>query len=185
MTRYASQGATVATESHASPVDAAGRSPLLRISRLSVDFATERVLADIDVTINQGELVALAGEPGAGKTTMIRCIVGDLAPDGGRVVLAGRPVSPGRATRRGHRIGVVWQDLALCENLDVEGNLLLGQETRRLHALLGGLIIATVFNGLGLMGVSDAVQFISTAIVLIAAVTLDSLVRRRSGAAAR
>ena len=46
------------------------------------------------------------------------------------------------------------------------------------------IIIATVFNGLGLMGVSDAVQFIATAIVLIAAVTLDSLVRRRATAGA-
>ncbi len=67
----------------------------------------------------------------------------------------------------------------------IGGTSLFGGRGKPLHALLGGLIIATVFNGLGLMGVSDAVQFISTAIVLIAAVTLDSLVRRRSGAAAR
>ncbi len=122
----------MATESHPSRVDAGDRSPLLRVSGLSVDFAAEHALADVDLTIKPGELVALAGEPGAGKTTLIRCIAGDLAPDRGRVVLADRPVSPGRGTRRGHRIGVVWQDLALCENLDVAGNLLLGQETRRL-----------------------------------------------------
>jgi D-xylose transport system permease protein len=65
----------------------------------------------------------------------------------------------------------------------IGGTSLFGGRGKPLHALLGGIIIATVFNGLGLMGVSDAVQFISTAIVLIAAVTLDSVVRRRSGAA--
>jgi D-xylose transport system permease protein len=62
----------------------------------------------------------------------------------------------------------------------IGGASLFGGRGKPLHALLGGVIIATVFNGLGLMGVSDAVQFIATAIVLIAAVTLDSLVRRRA-----
>jgi D-xylose transport system permease protein len=65
----------------------------------------------------------------------------------------------------------------------IGGTSLFGGRGKPIHALLGGIIIATVFNGLGLMGVSDAVQFISTAIVLIAAVTLDAVVRRRSGAA--
>jgi len=64
----------------------------------------------------------------------------------------------------------------------IGGTSLFGGRGRPLHALLGGIIIATVFNGLGLMGVSDAVQFIATAIVLIAAVTLDSVVRRRTAA---
>jgi D-xylose transport system permease protein len=66
----------------------------------------------------------------------------------------------------------------------IGGASLFGGRGKPLHALLGGIIIATVFNGLGLMGVSDAVQFIATAIVLIAAVTLDSLVRRRATAGA-
>jgi signal transduction histidine kinase/ABC-type multidrug transport system ATPase subunit len=106
--------------------------PLVRISALSVSFGAVRALTDVDVTIGEGEIVALAGEPGAGKTSLVRCIAGDIAPTGGRIVMAGRalPADPGAARRRG--IGVVWQDLALCENLDVAGNLLLGQETRRL-----------------------------------------------------
>lgn len=49
-----------------------------------------------------------------------------------------------------------------------------------MHALLGGIVIATVINDVGLTGVTAAVQDIPTAIVLIAAVTLDSLVRRRA-----
>ena len=106
--------------------------PLVRVSALSVHFGSTRALANVEMTIREGEIVALAGEPGAGKTTLIRCIAGDIAPASGQIRLAGRllPADPGAARRRG--IGVVWQDLTLCENLDVAGNLLLGQETRRL-----------------------------------------------------
>ena len=106
--------------------------PLVRVSGLSVNFGPVRALTDIDLTIGEGELVALAGEPGAGKTALIRCLAGDIAPARGQILLADRPVPahPAAGTRRG--IGVVWQDLALCENLDVAGNLLLGQESRRL-----------------------------------------------------
>jgi D-xylose transport system permease protein len=62
----------------------------------------------------------------------------------------------------------------------IGGASLFGGRGRPLHALLGGVVIAAVFNGLGLMGISTAGQDIATAIVLIAAVTLDSLVRQRS-----
>jgi D-xylose transport system permease protein len=62
----------------------------------------------------------------------------------------------------------------------IGGTSLFGGRGKPLHALLGGIVIAAVFNGLGLMGVNAAVQDITTAVVLIAAVTLDALVRRRS-----
>ena len=61
----------------------------------------------------------------------------------------------------------------------IGGTSLFGGHGKMLHALLGGLVIATVFNGLALMGISAAGQDIATAIVLILAVTVDSLVRRR------
>jgi len=106
--------------------------PLLHVSGLSVGFGPVTALADAELTIGPGELVALAGEPGAGKTTLVRCVAGDLAPAAGQIALEGRPVPTGAGTSGRQGIGVVWQDLALCENLDVAGNLLLGQETRRL-----------------------------------------------------
>lgn len=62
----------------------------------------------------------------------------------------------------------------------IGGTSLFGGRGKMIHALLGGVVIAAVFNGLALMGISAAGQDIATAIVLIAAVTLDSLVRRRS-----
>jgi signal transduction histidine kinase/ABC-type multidrug transport system ATPase subunit len=115
-----------------SPADAEAPLPLLSVSGLTVSLGPVRGLTDVGLTVGPGELVAVAGEPGAGKTALIRCIAGDIAPAAGEILLDGRPVpaDPGAAGRRG--ISVVWQDLALCDNLDVAGNVLLGQETRRL-----------------------------------------------------
>ena len=106
--------------------------PLLTVSGLEVSFGAVRALSRVDLAVQPGELIALAGENGAGKTTLVRCIAGDIAPAGGQIFLAGRkvPADPAAAGRQG--IGVVWQDLALCDNLDVAANILLGQEPRRL-----------------------------------------------------
>jgi signal transduction histidine kinase/ABC-type multidrug transport system ATPase subunit len=106
--------------------------PLLRVSGLSVSFGRVRALNGVDLSVRTGEIVALAGENGAGKTTLVRCIAGDIVPDTGEVYLAGRrlPADPAGATK--HGIAVVWQDLALCDNLDIAGNIMLGRESRRL-----------------------------------------------------
>ena len=108
--------------------------PLLRVEALTVRFAAFNALTDVDLEIRFGETVALAGENGAGKSTLIRCIGGDIAPTSGRVCLGGERVSssPAAAARRG--VAVVWQDLALCDNLDVAANLLLGNEQPRCFA---------------------------------------------------
>jgi signal transduction histidine kinase/ABC-type multidrug transport system ATPase subunit len=107
-------------------------SPLLSVSGLSVSYGRVRALDDINLDVRSGELVALAGENGAGKTTLVRCIAGDVVPATGEIFLAGKrvPSDPAGAGKRG--IAVVWQDLALCDNLDVAANILLGRESRRL-----------------------------------------------------
>jgi signal transduction histidine kinase/ABC-type multidrug transport system ATPase subunit len=117
------------------PANGAGQqvsTPLLTVSNVSARFGPVTALEKIDLTVNPGELVALAGENGAGKTTLVRCIAGDVAPAGGEIHLAGRRVhaDPAAAAKQG--IAVVWQDLALCDNLDVAANIMLGQETRRM-----------------------------------------------------
>ena len=78
--------------------------------------------------MRSGELVALAGENGAGKTTLVRCIAGDVTPASGEVFLAGRRVPADQAVATKYGIAVVWQDLALCDNLDVAANIMLGRE---------------------------------------------------------
>jgi signal transduction histidine kinase/ABC-type multidrug transport system ATPase subunit len=116
-----------------SALDVAARpDPLLSVSGLSVSYGRVRALDEINLDVRSGELVALAGENGAGKTTLVRCIAGDVVPATGEIFLAGKrvPSDPAGAGKRG--IAVVWQDLALCDNLDVAANILLGRESRRL-----------------------------------------------------
>jgi signal transduction histidine kinase/ABC-type cobalamin/Fe3+-siderophores transport system ATPase subunit len=105
--------------------------PLLSVSRLSMAFGPVRALDGIDLSIMPGEVVALAGENGAGKTTLLRALGGDIKPTSGEIMFRGRalPADPQAVARRG--VGVVWQDLSLCDNLDVASNVLLGRERRR------------------------------------------------------
>jgi len=108
---------------------AASSAPLLRALGLSVSFGQVRALDGVDLSVRTGELVALAGENGAGKTTLVRCIAGDIAPATGEVFLAGRRVPADPAAAAKHGIAVVWQDLALCDNLDIAANIMLGRES--------------------------------------------------------
>jgi signal transduction histidine kinase/ABC-type multidrug transport system ATPase subunit len=105
--------------------------PLLSVSGLSMAFGPVRALDGIDLSIMPGEVVALAGENGAGKTTLLRALGGDIKPTSGEIMFRGRalPADPQAVARRG--VGVVWQDLSLCDNLDIASNLLLGRERRR------------------------------------------------------
>jgi len=107
--------------------------PLLRVEDLTVRFDAFRALDGVNFEIHPGETVALAGENGAGKSTLVRCIGGDILPTSGGIYIAGERIgsSPAAVSRRG--VAVVWQDLALCDNLDVASNLLLGKEG---HGLL-------------------------------------------------
>jgi signal transduction histidine kinase/ABC-type multidrug transport system ATPase subunit len=105
--------------------------PLLSVSGLAVRFGRLTALTGVDLEIRAGELVALAGENGAGKTTLVRCISGDMVPTSGAIWLDGKPVPPGPVAGRRQGVSVVWQDLALCDNLDVASNLMLGRELRR------------------------------------------------------
>jgi signal transduction histidine kinase/ABC-type multidrug transport system ATPase subunit len=110
----------------------AAAAPLLDVSGLSVTFGPIRALDDVNLSVQTGELVALAGENGAGKTTLVRCIAGELVPASGEVSFAGRRMPPDQAAAIKQGIAVVWQDLALCDNLDVAANIMLGRERRRL-----------------------------------------------------
>ena len=106
--------------------------PILRARGLSVQFGPIRALENVDVDVRRGEIVALAGENGAGKSTLVRCLAGDLAPTAGQVTLGDQRVDGNARGAARLGVAVVWQDLALCDNLDVAANLLLGRETRRM-----------------------------------------------------
>jgi signal transduction histidine kinase/ABC-type multidrug transport system ATPase subunit len=103
----------------------------LAVSGLGVRFGPLTALDGVDLEVGAGELVALAGENGAGKSTLVRCIAGDIAPNSGQVALDGKLVPPDPISAKRRGISVVWQDLALCDNLDIASNVLLGRERRR------------------------------------------------------
>jgi signal transduction histidine kinase/ABC-type branched-subunit amino acid transport system ATPase component len=115
----------------ANPVRPAGVPPLLHVRDLVVYYGPLRALTGVSLSIREGEVVALAGENGAGKSTLVRCIGGDIAPSGGEILLDGAPLSSDPAAIGRQGISVLWQDLALCDNLDIAANLMLGRERRR------------------------------------------------------
>jgi D-xylose transport system ATP-binding protein len=106
--------------------------PLLQLEGISKRFGAVQALAGVDFEADRGEVVALVGDNGAGKSTLIKTIAGTHQPDEGRVVFDGQEVhigNPQAATDLG--IATVYQDLALCDNLDAVANLYIGRERAR------------------------------------------------------
>jgi D-xylose transport system ATP-binding protein len=132
--------------------------PLLALNGYSKSFGAVEALKDVDLEVRGGEVLGLVGDNGAGKSTLIKAIAGVQPADEGEARFEGRPVSlgtPQDATRLG--IATVYQDLALCENLDVVANLFLGKEVsnggpvldetameQRSGELLGSLGVTTI-----------------------------------------
>jgi D-xylose transport system ATP-binding protein len=110
--------------------------PLLELRNISKSFGSVQALDGVDFEVRSGEVMALVGDNGAGKSTLIKCVAGTHAFDSGQILFEGREVSihgPKDAGRLG--IEVVYQDLALCDNLDVVQNMFLGREANRFQIL--------------------------------------------------
>ncbi len=116
-----------------------GSPPIMQLRHISKRFGAVQALSNVDFEVFLGEVVALVGDNGAGKSTLIKAIAGVYRPDEGQYIFDGREVTvntPRDATSLG--IETVYQDLALCDNLDVVANLYLGRE--RVRSLVPGLI---------------------------------------------
>ena len=103
--------------------------PILEVVGVNKSFGPVHVLHDVDFRVHPGTVTALIGDNGAGKTTLIKCITGIYPVDSGEFRFEGKPVhisNPKDVAELG--IEVVYQDLALCENLDIVQNLFLGRE---------------------------------------------------------
>jgi D-xylose transport system ATP-binding protein len=104
-------------------------SPILELRGISKSFGSVQALTEVDFEVRAGEVMALVGDNGAGKSTLIKCVAGIHASDDGQILFDGQPVQihgPKDAAKLG--IEVVYQDLALCDNLDVVQNMYLGRE---------------------------------------------------------
>ncbi len=106
--------------------------PLLEMVGINKSFGPVHVLHDVDFRAYPGKVTALIGDNGAGKSTLIKCLAGIYSLDGGEIRFAGEPVTIG-GPRDAAELGikVVYQDLALCENLDIVQNMFLGREITR------------------------------------------------------
>jgi D-xylose transport system ATP-binding protein len=103
--------------------------PLLELEGVSKRFGPVQALDRVDFAVSAGEVVGLVGDNGAGKSTLVKAIAGINPPDTGAIRFEGEEVrikGPQDATELG--IATVYQDLALCDNLDVVANLFLGRE---------------------------------------------------------
>ena len=105
---------------------------LARLENIVKDFGAIRALDGISLDINKGEVLGLMGDNGAGKSTLVKTIAGNFQPTSGTYSLEDHAVAfTGPADARRHGIEVVYQDLALCNNLTAAANVFLGREKMR------------------------------------------------------
>ena len=126
---------TTAPHQVAPPVREA-RDTVLSLTGINKRFGAVQALTDVSLEVAAGEVVALVGDNGAGKSTLVKVIAGVYQPDAGDIEIEGKRVrvtGPSQAQDLG--IATVFQDLALCDNLDVVANLFLGQERLKKGAI--------------------------------------------------
>ena len=110
--------------------------PLVRMEGISKHFGGLQALTNVDVELRAGEVMGILGHNGAGKSTLVKILAGAEQADRGRIYLRGREVlisNPNDA--RSHGIETIYQELALCGNLDAPANLFMGRETERFGIL--------------------------------------------------
>lgn len=108
------------------------RGPVLEVAGLAKSYGAVTALRNAAFSVSRGEVLALAGDNGAGKSTIVKILSGSVTPDSGSILFEGRPVSlgqPSDAAALG--IQTVYQDLSLCDNLDIVDNIFLGRELWR------------------------------------------------------
>jgi len=116
--------------------------PVLELRDISKSFGQVQALTDVDLEVRRGEVMALVGDNGAGKSTLIKTVAGIHGSDSGEIFFEGQEVhitGPRDAARLG--IEVVYQDLALCDNLDVVSNMYLGREAHNAFEVLNEAVM--------------------------------------------
>ena len=105
---------------------------VLDLQGIAHHFGAIQALTGVDLALSRGEVLGLMGDNGAGKSTLVKIIAGNFQPSGGTMVLDGKAVqfhSPAHARR--HGVEIVYQDLALCDNLTAALNVFMGRELTR------------------------------------------------------
>ena len=120
--------------------------PLLQKRKIAMHFGAVKALDQVDLELHDGEVLGLMGDNGAGKSTMIKIIADNLTPTSGEMLVEGRSkIFSGPSDARGNGIEIVYQDLALCNNLTAAENVFLGRE---IVWQLGALPIAVNYRAM-------------------------------------
>jgi simple sugar transport system ATP-binding protein len=106
--------------------------PGVHLRGIEMRFNAVRALKGVDFSVRPGEVVGLVGDNGAGKSTLAKIMAGALSPDQGRIVIDGT-VRSFSNVRDAHTQGItmLFQDLALCDDLNVADNFFVGREPTR------------------------------------------------------
>ncbi len=123
---------------------------VLQLRGVSKSFGAIQALAGVDLAIERGQALGLMGDNGAGKSTLMKIVAGNFAPTSGSIALDGKAVAFARPIEaRRHGIEIVYQDLALCDNLTAAGNVFLGREIRKRFGPFAWLDHAAMFARAG------------------------------------
>jgi simple sugar transport system ATP-binding protein len=123
---------------------------VLTLAGISKNFGAIQALQDVSVNLDAGEVLGLMGDNGAGKSTLVKIIAGNFRPSAGNIHIGGQEVHFHRPIEaRQHGVEIVYQDLALCDNLTAAANVFLGRELRKRFGPIRILDYATMYRRAG------------------------------------
>jgi phospholipid/cholesterol/gamma-HCH transport system ATP-binding protein len=134
--------------------------PMIEIAHLQKAFGSNVVLRDFNLTVHEGENVVVMGRSGIGKTILIKCIIGLIRPEGGKLRVFGQDLS----TLNHHdldelrtRIGFVFQSSALYDSMTVRQNLEFPLRRHRRKKVTGSLddLVREALRNVGLENTID------------------------------
>lgn len=101
---------------------------MLEIKNLKKKFGSRQILNGVNLTVEDGQILAIVGPSGAGKTTLLRCITGLEEADSGEFLIDGQPFDPRGTAASDAVMGVVFQDYNLFPHLTVLENITLAPQ---------------------------------------------------------
>jgi simple sugar transport system ATP-binding protein len=107
-------------------------SPVVDMQAINKTFGAVNALVDVNLTLYPGEILGLVGDNSAGKSTLMKTLTGAYHRDSGNVLVDGHPTNF-RNPHESRDVGIemIYQDFALCGNMDVGQNIFLGRWPRR------------------------------------------------------
>ena len=125
----------------------------LALEGLGKRFGDTESVSDVTLRVGRGELMALLGSSGAGKSTILRCIAGHLEPDAGEVWIGGDRMDQAPPEKR--NVGMVFQSYALFPHLNVRRNVAFGPERRGASRSDATVLADEMLDRVGLLELGD------------------------------